>query len=77
MLEALVPGLFVDQSRPSTVNHTIATAGGPVNNYVYVQRLYEVKYERRWRDVGFLCVFVAGFQTFHLLANRFLLHIDR
>ena len=34
-------------------------------------------YKNRWRDVGFLCVFIAGFQCFHLLAIRFLQHINR
>ena len=43
-LEALVPGMFVDQTTPSSSNHTIVTsAGHSVNSYAYVSRLYDVR----------------------------------
>jgi hypothetical protein len=80
-LEALLPGLFVDKSRPSNVDHMLALNIGSqvvnVDSYAYVTQVYAVDYTQRWRDVGLLAVFIGGLQLFHLYATRFKSHINR
>ncbi len=80
-LEALLPGLFVDKSRPSNVDHMLALNVGSqvvhVDSYTYVTQVYDVSYDKRWRDVGLLAVFIGGLQLFHLYATRFKSHINR
>ena len=76
-LEALVPARFYDQSRPSNVNHTVMTLGGPVNSYAYVTNLYAVNYQHRWVDIACLVAFVGGLQFCHMRATRVKVHMDR
>ena len=80
-LECLLPLMFADRSRPSMEDHKIRLEFGgkevDVDSFQYVTDLYDMRYERRWRDVAILVGFCGGMQLFHVYATRFKAHIDR
>ena len=43
----------------------------------YIATTYGAVYAHRWHNVGYLACFAVGFQIIHILATRFVLHINR
>ena len=74
-VEALVPSRFIDTSRPSTVNHTIAVPrGAGVEKVDALQFLAVTRgshYEDRWNQVGYLIAIMGGLQLFHMYCLRY------
>lgn len=42
-----------------------------------MQNYYGLEYAQRWNALGYLVVYIAGFQLFHFLAVRFISHVKR
>ena len=49
----------------------------PVDRYQYVAGAFDLNYDNRWNDIGYLCVFIAGFQLLHFVCITFVAHIKR
>ena len=48
-----------------------------VDRYEYVSGSFGVDYATRWHDVGYLCIFIAGFQILHFIALRYVSFLKR
>lgn len=48
-----------------------------LDRYSYIADKYEVYYDSRWANLGYLAIFIAVFQTLNILATRFVRHINR
>ena len=45
--------------------------------YTYVSTWYEIDYDTRWNQLGYLVIFIAFFQITGMLATRYVRHIVR
>jgi ABC-type multidrug transport system ATPase subunit/ABC-type multidrug transport system permease subunit len=58
---------------------TIPLPTGTINvdRYVYIEKSYEVKYDDRWKSLGYIAIGVLFLQSAHFLAARYVRHITR
>lgn len=42
-----------------------------------MQSYYGLVYAERWQALGYLVIYIAGFQVFHFMAVRFISHVKR
>lgn len=80
-IEALGPMRFADMSRPSLVNHTIEIPFGAgtrrVDSYTFFSKNHDVRYNTRWKSVGYICTFIGGLQVLHFVLVRRKIHVSR
>src|SRR5207244_2340196 len=79
-LEAIMPSQFVctGSSCPTIQVYDSGTATiVTVQKFDYVENNYGMRYANRWRDAGFLAVYIVGFQILHLICVRYVSHIKR
>ena len=50
---------------------------GVIDRWAFVKETYELSFEGVWPSVGYLALFVLGFQVLHFLAQRRFRHISR
>lgn len=48
-----------------------------VDRQTYVDGRYELNYDQRWNQVGYIAIFILAFQLLAVLAVRFIRHIVR
>ena len=53
------------------------TLGGGLDRWAFVKDTYELSWEQVWPSIGWLALFILGFQILHVLAQRNLRHISR
>jgi ABC-type multidrug transport system ATPase subunit/ABC-type multidrug transport system permease subunit len=75
---ALIPAQFYCVATPTTTCPTIINLQGQSEDrFQYVEANFDAPYSMRWNNLGYLCIFLAVFQVFHLLALRFISHVKR
>ena len=82
-IEALVPAQFVFDCTANVNCPSITVFDPKTNSYAqqdtlaYVEEQYALNYDNRWPDVGYLAVYIVGFQILHCLCVRYVSHITR
>lgn len=58
---------------------SVLSASGPteMDKQAYVEKAFGIVYTDRWKHLGYLAVFAAGFQALHFAATRALMHSTR
>ena len=75
---AVIPTHFycegVDCPTITVVNDDVLT---DEDRYTWIARKYDIDYNTRWENLGYLAIFIIVFQLAVILATRYVRHISR